>query len=91
MSNQIFNMFSNATRNINPQNMLMNLLSQRNQQAYNQLQTLMQSGANPQQIVQNQLSQMNPQQLQQIKQFGKQIGLDDSQLSVFDNFTQNNK
>ena len=95
MSNPIFNMFNGGNnampqinQPLNPQNMLMNVIRQRNPQMFQQFQQLMTSGVNPQQLVQQQVSHMTPQQIQQVKNVGRQFGITDEQLSVFDTMSQ---
>ena len=48
----------------------------------------MTSGVNPQQLVRQQVSHMTPQQIQQVKNVGRQFGITDEQLSVFDTMSQ---
>lgn len=45
---------------MNPQQMLLGMLQQRNPQAFNQLQQLMQSGQNPQVLLSNMMGQPTP-------------------------------
>lgn len=59
----------------NPQQMLMNMLSQKNPQAFQQFQMLMNSGQNPQMILNQMMGNLNPQQKQQLEQMAKQFGI----------------
>lgn len=59
----------------NPQQMLMNMLSQKNPQAFQQFQMLMNSGQNPQMILNQMMGNLNPQQKQQLQQMAKQFGI----------------
>lgn len=61
--------------NGNPQQMLMNMLQQRNPQGYQQLQQMMQSGQDPNKIAQQMMAQMSPQQKAQLEQMAKQFGI----------------
>lgn len=45
---------------MNPQQMLLGMLQQRNPQAFNQVQQLMQSGQNPQVLLNNMMGQLTP-------------------------------
>ena len=55
--------------------MLMNMLSQKNPQAFQQFQMLMNSGQNPQAILNQMMGNLNPQQKQQLQQMAKQFGI----------------
>jgi DNA polymerase III gamma/tau subunit len=59
----------------NPQQMLMNMLSQNNPQAFQQFQMLMNSGKNPQVILNQLMSGLNVNQKAQLEQMAKQFGL----------------
>lgn len=59
----------------NPQQMLMNMLSQKNPQAFQQFQMLMNSGQNPQMILNQMMGNLNPQQKQQLQQMAKNFGI----------------
>lgn len=59
----------------NPQTMLMNMLSQKNPQAYQQFQMLMNSGQNPQVLFNQMLNGLNASQKTQLEQMAKQFGL----------------
>ena len=60
---------------MNPQQMLMGMLQQRNPKAFNQVQQLMQSGQNPQVLLSNMMGQLTPQQKQQFDSVANQYGL----------------
>ena len=60
---------------MNPEQMLMSMLQQKNPQAYQMLQQLQSSGQNPQQLLSNMTANMTPEQLAQIKQMGSQFGI----------------
>lgn len=60
---------------MNPQQMLLGMLQQRNPQAFNQVQQLMQSGQNPQVLLNNVMGQLTPQQKQQFENVASQYGL----------------
>jgi hypothetical protein len=60
---------------MNPQQMLLGMLQQRNPQAFNQLQQLMQSGQNPQVLLSNMMGQLTLQQKQQFDSVANQYGL----------------
>ena len=60
---------------MNPQQMLLGMLQQRNPQAFNQVQQLMQSGQNPQVLLNNMMGQLTPQQKQQFENVASQYGL----------------
>lgn len=59
----------------NPQQMLMNMLSQKNPQAFQQFQMLINSGQNPQMILNQMMGNLNPQQKEQLQQMAKQFGI----------------
>lgn len=59
----------------NPQQMLMNMLSQKNPQAFQQFKMLMNSGQNPQVILNQMMGNLNSQQKQQLEQMAKQFGI----------------
>lgn len=59
----------------NPQQILMNMLSQNNPQAFQQFQMLMNSGKNPQVILNQLMSGLNVNQKAQLEQMAKQFGL----------------
>lgn len=60
---------------MNPQQMLMNMLSQKNPQAYQQFRMLMNSGQNPQMLLSQMMSGLNSNQKAQLEQMAKQFGL----------------
>lgn len=60
---------------MNPQQMLLGMLQQRNPQAFNQVQQLMQSGQNPQILLNNMMGKLTPQQKQQFENVANQYGL----------------
>ncbi len=66
----------NPLRNMmNPQQMLMNMLSQKNPQAYQQFRMLMNSGQNPQMLLSQMMNNLNGNQKAQLEQMAKQFGL----------------
>ncbi len=66
----------NPLRNMmNPQQMLMNMLSQKNPQAYQQFRMLMNSGQNPQMLLSQMMNNLNSNQKAQLEQMAKQFGL----------------
>ena len=60
---------------MNPQQMLLGMLQQRNPQAFNQVQQLMRSGQNPKVLLNNMMGQLTPQQKQQFESVANQYGL----------------
>ena len=72
--NPLMNMM-NTQHMMNPLQMLLGMLQQRNPQAFNQLQQLMQSGQNPQVLLNNMMGQLTPQQKQQFENVANQYGL----------------
>ena len=60
---------------MNPQQMLLSMLQQRNPQAFNQVQQLMRSGQSPQLLLSNMMGQLTPQQKQQFENVAYQYGL----------------
>ena len=60
---------------MNPQQILLGMLKQRNPQAFNQVQQLMQGGKNPQVLLNNMMGQLTPQQKQQFESVAYQYGL----------------
>ena len=60
---------------MNPQQMLLGMLQQRNPQAFNQVQQLMRSGQNPQVLLNNMMGKLTPQQKQQFENVAYQYGL----------------
>ena len=60
---------------MNPQQILLGMLQQRNPQAFNQVQQLMQSGQNPQVLLNNMMGQLSPQQKQQFENVASKYGL----------------
>ena len=65
----------NTQHMMNPQQILLGMLQQRNPQAFNQVQQLMQSGQNPQVLLNNMMGQLTPQQKQQFENVANQYGL----------------
>ncbi len=66
----------NPLRNMmNPQQMLMNMLSQKNPQAYQQFRMLMNSGQNLQMLLSQMMNNLNNNQKAQLEQMAKQFGL----------------
>lgn len=60
---------------MNPQQMLLGMLQQRNPQAFKQVQQLMKSGQNPKVLLNNMMGQLTPQQKQQFENVAYQYGL----------------
>ena len=60
---------------MNPQQMLLSMLQQRNPQAFNQVQQLMQSGQNPKVLLNNMMGKLTPHQKQQFENVASQYGL----------------
>ena len=61
--------------NMNPQQLVMNMLQQQNQQAFQQVQGMMRSGQDPKQILSQMMDQLSPQQKQQIQAMAKHFGI----------------
>lgn len=61
--------------NMNPQQMVMNMLQQQNPEAFKQVQGMMQSGQDPNQILSQMMDQLSPQQKQQIQAMAQQFGI----------------
>lgn len=59
----------------NPETMLMNMLAQKNPQAYQQFIQFKNSGQSPQQILNSLTANMPQQELQQIKTMASQFGI----------------
>lgn len=72
--NSPISMIQSVLKSGNPQQAMMDMLKNKNPQAYQQLQQMMSSGQNPQDILNAMLSNMNPQQRQQIENIAKQFG-----------------
>lgn len=70
--NPVSNILGNM---MNPQQMAMNMLKQKNPEGYQMLQQMMNSGQDPQKILNDMTSRMNPQQMEQIKQMASQFGI----------------
>ena len=60
---------------MNPQQMLLSMLQQRNPQAFNQVQQLMRSGQSPKLLLSNMMGQLTPQQKEQFENVAYQYGL----------------
>ena len=60
---------------MNPQQMLLGMLQQRNPQAFNQVQQLMRSGQSPKLLLSNMMGQLTPQQKEQFENVAYQYGL----------------
>ena len=61
--------------NGNPQQMLMNMLQQRNPQGYQKLQQMMNSGQDPNKILNDLMGQMTPEQKAQLQKLASQFGI----------------
>lgn len=59
----------------NPQEMLINMLKQKNPQGFEQLKQMQESGQDPNKILEGMMSKMTPEQKAQIQQFGSQFGI----------------
>lgn len=82
MSNPLFDMMNpNPTGLLqgmmggNPQTMLMNMLKNQNPQAFQQLQSMMQSGQDPNKVLNDLMGKMTPQQKAQLQQIASQLGI----------------
>ena len=61
--------------NMNPKQLVMNMLQQQNPKEFQQVQDMMQSGQDPNKILSQMMDQLSPQQKQQIQAMAKHFGI----------------